>query len=116
VKLRLPAGATVDGSGEVVVNVRIEPALGQRNFEIAVQTGDLKQGLAVTLAPDGVTVTVAGSLPVLDALAGDAITARIDLADVTPGTYQLSPKIELPANVELIVVTPSDIQVTVSAQ
>jgi len=116
VKLRLPEGATVDGSTEVVVRVRIEPALGQRNFEIAVQTTGLKDGLVANLVANTVTVTVAGPLPVLDALAADAIVARLDLANVDTGAYQLSPKIELPADIQLIGVTPSDVRVTVSAQ
>ncbi len=116
VKLRLPEGATVDGSTEVVVRVRIEPALGQRNFEIAVQTSGLKSGLVAHMAVQNVTVTAAGQLPVLDALAADAIVARLDLANLDAGAYQLPPKIEVPANVQLIAVTPADIQVTVSAQ
>jgi YbbR domain-containing protein len=116
VQLRLPAGATVDGSSEVIVRVRVEPAPGQRNFQIAVQTTGLKQGNAASVAPDGITVTVAGPLPVLDALAGDAITARVDVTDLAPGAYQLSPKIELPTNVQLVGVAPPDVQVTVSAQ
>ena len=115
VKLRLPAGATVDGSDEVVVNVRIEPAPGQRNFEIAVQTTGLKQGLVVSLSPNGVTVTLAGHLPILDSLAGDAIIARLDLSGLSSGTYSLSPKIEIPTNVLLVGAAPPDIQVTVSA-
>jgi len=116
VQLRLPAGATVDGSSEVIVRVRVEPAPGQRNFEIAVQTTGLKQGVAAKVVPSGVTVTVAGPLPVLDALAGDAITARVDVTDLAPGAYQLSPKIELPTNVQLVGVAPPDVQVTVSVQ
>ncbi len=116
VQLRLPAGATVDGSSEVVVHVRVEPAPGQRNFQIAVQTTGLKQGVAANVVPSGVTVTVAGPLPVLDALAGDAITARVDVTDLAPGAYQLTPKIELPTNVQLVGVAPPDVQVTVSAQ
>lgn len=116
VQLRLPPGATVDGSTEVVVSVRVEPAQGQRNFQIAVQTTGLKQGVAVSLAPDSVTVTVAGPLPVLNALAGDAITTRVDVTDLTPGTHQLTPKIELPSDVQLVGIAPPDVQVTVSAQ
>jgi len=116
VKLQLPEGATVDGSDEVVVVVRIESTLGQRNFEIAVQTTGLKQGAAAKVVPDGVTVTVAGPLPVLDALAGDAITARVDVTDLAPGPCQLTPKIELPTNVQLVGVAPPDVQVTVSVQ
>jgi len=116
VQLRLPAGATVDGSSEVVVRVRVEPAPGQRNFEVAVQTAGLEQGLASSVTPNGVTVTVAGPLPVLDALAGDAITARVDVTDLAPGAYQLTPKIELPTNVQLVAVAPPDVQVTVSVQ
>jgi YbbR domain-containing protein len=116
VKLRLPAGATVDGSDEVVVRVRIEPAPGQRNFEIAVQTTGLKQGLSASLAPTGITVALAGQLPVLDALPADAITARLDLSGLSQGTYSMSPEVEIPTNVLLVGVAPADIQVTVSGQ
>jgi len=116
VQLRLPPGATVDGGTEVVVSVRVEPAQGQRNFQIAIQTTGLKQGMAASASPDVVTVTVAGPLPVLNALAGAAITARVDVADLTPGTHQLTPKIELPSDVRLVGIAPPGVQVTVSAQ
>lgn len=114
VKLLLPVGATVDGSDEVVVRVRIEPAQGQRNVDVAVQIAGLNDSLSAAIAPDGVTVTLAGPLPVLDALTGDAIIARLDLSDLTPGTYRLAPEIELPGDVRLVGFSPPEIQVTVS--
>lgn len=116
VKLRLPEGATVDGSGEVVVQINIEPALGQRNFEIAVQITGLEDGLVADPVADTVTVTIAGPLPVLDALLADAISARIDVTGLAAGKYRLSPRIEVPANVQLMGVSPTDVEVTVSAR
>jgi YbbR domain-containing protein len=116
VQLRLPPGATVDGSTEVVVSVRVEPAQGQRNFQIAVQTTGLREGTVAAAVPGTVTVTVAGPLPVLNALAGDAITARVDVTGLTPGAYQLGPRIELPTNVQLVGIAPPNVQVTVSAR
>jgi len=92
------------------------PAEGQRNFQLALQTTGLGQGMSAAITPDVITVTVAGPLPVLDNLGSDTITARVDLTDLTPGTYQLVPKIVLPTELKLIGVSPADVQVTVSSQ
>lgn len=116
VKLRLPANARVYGSDEVVVHVLVVPAVGQRNLQIAVQTKGLKEGLTASVAPDELTVTVSGALPVLDALLGDAVTARIDLSNMTPGVYQLAPKVNLPTGVQLVGIDPPDISVTIAGQ
>jgi YbbR domain-containing protein len=116
VQLRLPSGATVDSGTEVIVHVKVEPAQGQRNFQVAIQTSGLKQGLSASLGSDVVTVTLSGLLPDLDALGGDAITARIDLSGLSAGTYHLGPKIDVPTGTLLVRVSPPDIQVTVTSQ
>jgi YbbR domain-containing protein len=115
VQLRLPTGATVDGGIDVVVRVRVEPAQGQRNLQIAVQTTGVKQGMAVSLAPDYVTVTIAGPLPVLDAIAADAVTAKIDVSDLRPNVPACSQdraSNKRPVDGRF----PVDVQVTVAAQ
>ncbi len=116
VKLSLPANARVYGSDEVVVHVVVVSAVGQRNLQIAVQTRGLKEGLTATLAPDTLTVTVSGALPTLDALPGDAVTAKLDLSNMTAGTYQIAPKVDLPADVQLVGVDPQDVSVTIAGQ
>jgi len=116
VKLRLPANARVFGSDEVVVRVVVVPATGQRNLQIAVQTKNLKEGLTSSLAPDTLTVTVSGALPILDALPGDAVTAKIDLSNMAPGIYQVAPNVGLPAGVQLLGVDPPDVSVTIAGQ
>ncbi len=116
VKLRLPAGARVYGSDEVVVHVVVVPAVGQRNLQIAVQTKNLNAGLASNVSPDTLTVTVSGELPTLDALPGDAITAKVDLSNITPGTYQIAPKIDAPSGVQVIGIDPPQVAVTIAGQ
>ncbi len=116
VQLRLPPGATVDGGSEVVVHVRVAPAEGQRNLQVAVQVMGLKQGLVATLSNEDLVATLAGSLPALNALTGDDVTATIDASNLTVGTYSLTPKINLPATMQLIGVSPPEIQVTVTSQ
>ncbi len=116
VQLRLPPGASVDGGSEVVVHVRVAPAGGQRNLQVAVQVTGLKQGLIANLSEENLIVTLAGSLPALNALAGDDVTATIDASNLTVGTYSLTPKIGLPAGMRLIGISPPEIQVTVTSQ
>ena len=114
VRLRLLEGARVDGGGEVVVTVRVVPARGESVFTVAVKTSGANPNAVTTVLPPTVSVTVAGEMPSLDALAVDKIAATVNLSDLPSGTHRMTPVIELPAGFQLVKVDPPEVVVTIA--
>lgn len=114
VRLRLPEGARVVGGGEVVVRVRVVPARGESVFTVAVKTNGARPNSVVTLSPLTVSVTVAGDMPSLQALAVDKIAATVNLSDLSSGTHRVVPAVELPAGFALVGVDPPEVVVTIA--
>jgi len=51
--------------------------------------------LSASLSPQTVDIIISGPLPVLDSLAISDVHVQVDLTGLTPGTYQLIPKVSL---------------------
>lgn len=115
VRLRLPEGASVAGGGEVVVRVRVGPARGESVFTVAVKTSGANPNAVTTVLPPTVSVTVAGEIPSLDALAVDKITVTVNLSDLPSGTHSVAPAVDLPAGFQLVKVDPPEVVVTISS-
>ena len=114
VRLQLAEGARVDGSGEVVVTVRVVPAWGESVFTVAVKSSGANPNAVVTVLPPTVSVTVAGEMPSLGKLAGDDIGVTVNLSDLQAGTHSLAPAVELPAGFQLVKVDPPEVVVTIT--
>jgi YbbR domain-containing protein len=114
VRLRLLEGARVDGGGEVVVTVRVVPARGESVFAVGVKTSGANPNVVATVLPPIVSVTVAGEMPSLDALAVDEISVTVSLSDLPSGTHRITPVIELPAGFQLVKVDPPEVVVTIA--
>jgi YbbR domain-containing protein len=114
VRLRLPEGARVDGSGEVVVTVLVVPARGESVLTVAVKSSGASADTVTTVLPPTVSVTVAGELPSLGELTGDDIGATVNLSDLPVGTHSVAPAVELPAGFELVKVDPPEVVVTIT--
>jgi YbbR domain-containing protein len=114
VRLRLPEGASVAGGGEVVVRVRVGPARGESVFTVAVKTSGANPNAVTTVLPPTVSVTVAGEMPSLDALAVDKIAATVNLSDLPSGTHRVAAVVELPAGFQLVKVDPPEVVVTIA--
>jgi len=114
VRLRLPEGASVAGGGEVVVRVRVGPARGESVFTVAVKTSGANPNAVTTVLPPTVSVTVAGEIPSLDALAVDKITVTVNLSDLPSGTHRVAAVVELPAGFALVKVDPPEVVVTIA--
>ncbi|MEX2236457.1 MAG: CdaR family protein [Dehalococcoidia bacterium] len=114
VQLDLPQGVTAEDTA-VEVTVTIEASQGEATLGVAPTFINGAPGLTPTTTTALLLVRVRGPLNVLQSLSPDAIRAVIDLATLTAGTYTLTVTVELPEDIELIEVTPTEISVTLVA-
>ncbi len=122
--INLPPGVTLIGKQSVTVKVGIAPIESSRTISYRpVEVVGLKTGLSAHLSPQTVDIILSGPLPVLDSLAISDVHVQMDLTGLTPGTYQLTPKVFigqlnltvesiLPGTVEVIITNTSTITPT----
>jgi YbbR domain-containing protein len=75
----------------------------------------LMPGLVSQVAPATVDVILAGPVPDLENLSPVDVRVVVDLAGLTPGTYQLTPQVSiLPERIQLQAISPVTIEVTIA--
>lgn len=114
--LNLPEGVSVVGDQTVLVRIgvaAIQSSMPLSNQKITVI--GLAPNLKATLSPEVIDLILSGPLPMLDALTEFDVIISVDVTDLTLGTYQLQPKIEISiAEIKVESVLPSTIEVTLS--
>ncbi|MBE3039394.1 MAG: hypothetical protein IMZ62_11355 [Chloroflexi bacterium] len=113
----LPPGVTLIGEQSVLVKVGIAPIESSLLFLYRpVDTIGLAPGLHADLSPQTVDVILSGPLPVLDSLAISDIHVQVDLTDLAPGTYQLTPKVSIAQqNVTVESILPGTVEVIITS-
>jgi YbbR domain-containing protein len=116
VSLNLPEGIVVVGDQQVSIQVSISAIQSSLLLTgIPVEVVNLGQGLNAALSPDRVDIYVSGPLYLLDKLNAADIIVRLDLANKTPGTYQLIPVVTLGDDaINLDSILPASIEVVIS--
>jgi YbbR domain-containing protein len=116
--LDLPTDITMVGAQTVQVQVSISPiqtSLTLLNQPINVV--GLGEGLSAQIFPQTVDVIVSGPLPILDVLTTNDITITVNVADLSVGTYQIKPDVEiLNSNVLVESILPETVEVVLSIQ
>lgn len=113
--LNLPAGVSIIGEQTVLVQAGVSPIEGSVTLsgEIIEIVG-IENGLTAEVSPTSVDVILSGPLPLLDTLTRQSVRATVDLTGLTPGTYQVSPKVEiLISNITVESILPNTIEVVV---
>jgi len=83
---------------------------------MTVEVVGLSSTLKATIAPEQVTVIVAGPLPMLDQLTIDGIRVMVDVTGLTAGTYQLTPNVEIAIqNLRVESILPETVEVVISS-
>ncbi len=114
VALVLPVGVALLQPTDATVTVTVAPLAGTRPFPlVAIQASGLAPTQVAEIEPRTVEVIVAGQLPTLIALAGDQVTAGVDVAGRPPGTYQLEVTVRGPQGVTIQGVQPARVTVTI---
>ena len=114
--LNLPLGVTLVGEQNVLVQVGIAAIQGSLTLtNRPVEISNLSNGLEARLSPEKVDVILSGPLPVLNTLAPDDIHVIIDLINLTPGTYRLTPTVQMViGNVTVESILPVTVEVVIS--
>jgi YbbR domain-containing protein len=112
VRIAPPRGVASPEMVEATVTVDIQPVQGTVRVAVPVvlQGGPPSARLSGETA---VVVTVAGSLPVLNALAASELQAVATLTANAPGTYQVQVRVTSPANTRVVSVQPETVSVTI---
>lgn len=85
----------------------------EKLYEIPLEYNNLPAAMAVVDKLDTVKVRVQGYSGILENVDTRDITAALDLSDANIGQYVAKISIELPAGVQLISVTPVDVEVNI---
>jgi YbbR domain-containing protein len=114
--LVLPAGVTLVGDSTVLVQVGISPIQGSLTLtNRQIITVNVGSGYQVRIAPEYVDVILTGPLPTLNSSTISNLRVILDLKGLGPGTYHLTPTVEL--TVEGVVVEsilPGTVEVVIT--
>ena len=114
--LALPQGVIVIGEEQnVEVLIGIAPIETSILLSLPVEVIGLANGYEAQLSPQTVSVILSGPLSILQSLSADDVRFFVDLSGLQSGTHLLEPQVEiLPQDVQLLAITPSSIEVTIT--
>lgn len=114
--LLLPPGVLLVGNPSVQVLIGISPIESSLTLtNRLIDTLNLGDGLQVRIAPERVDVILTGPLPTLNALLTSDLKVVLDLKDLGPGIYQLTPQVELSIqNIIIESILPGTVEVVIT--
>ena len=114
--LNLPTGVSLVGNQVVMVLASIDPIESSLTIsKIPVIPTGLGDGLTAKISPEVVDVLLSGPLPVLDVLKSQDFQITINLDGKVPGTYQLTPSVQIDTSeIRVESVIPGTIEVVIS--
>jgi len=114
VGLVLPEDISLLGVGRVLVRISISPVLGGQTIRVSPTLQGLAPGLGATVSPETVEVILAGPLADLSALQAEDVQVLLDLLDLGPGTYKISPQVVKPDSLEVQSIVPDQLEVVIT--
>jgi YbbR domain-containing protein len=113
VPLTVPTGVKIIGDTQATVGVTIVALVGSRPFPLAIQVTGIAAGLTALASPSTTDVVLSGTVPVLNALTGESVSASVDVSGRGPGTYTLDVVIRAPSGTAVATVQPARVAVTI---
>jgi YbbR domain-containing protein len=112
--LTLPAGISLEGDQAVFVQVSIAAIEYSLTVPRPLELQGVGEGLEAVASPEKVDILISGPLPMLNQLQQGDVRVFLDLRNLTEGTYQVTPQVNLlPAELRVEKVLTSPIEVTI---
>ncbi len=111
--LVLPAGVQVVGDPKIIVQVSISAIEDSITISRPIRFQGLEPGLSVTLSPAFVDVILSGPAPIIWSLKPADIDVFLDLKGKGPGTYKLTPEVNKPNELQLVTLSPEQVEVVI---
>ncbi|MBN2084332.1 MAG: hypothetical protein JW748_03845 [Anaerolineales bacterium] len=111
--LVLPGGVQVVGDPLIVVQVSISAIEDSITISRPIRFQGLEPGLSVKLSPAFVDVILSGPAPVIWSLKPADIDVYLDLTGKGAGTYKLTPEVNMPAGLKLVILSPEQVEVAI---
>ncbi|HEU5315433.1 MAG TPA: CdaR family protein [Chloroflexota bacterium] len=116
VPINRPQGVTVVRDLAATVRVGILPLPGQQVRDVAVNVANLSEGLAATVSPGTVSVSLSGPQPALARTGLGDVTVTIDAAGLTAGAHTRPVQVQAPDGVRVDRALPDQVTLTLAAR
>ena len=111
--LVLPTGVQVVGDPLIVVQVSISTIEDSITISRPIRFQGLEPGLSASLSPAFVDVILSGPAPIIWSLKPADIDVYVDLTGKGPGTYKLTPEVNMPSELKLVILSPEQVEVVI---
>lgn len=112
--LNLPKGVELAGEKSVLVRLSIAALEGSLPISLQLEVIGLPPEYSATVSPAKIDLLLTGPLPILNNLKPAGIRVSINLSGLQPGTYQVSPVVDLlPSQVLVAAILPENVEVTI---
>jgi YbbR domain-containing protein len=112
--LNLPEGIELAGEESVLVRLSIAALEGSLPITLPIEVVGLPPDFEALSSPNQVDLLLKGPLPVLNNLKPGGIRVSVDLSGYEPGTYQVTPVVDLlPYGVQVASMLPESVEITI---
>jgi YbbR domain-containing protein len=112
--LVLPPGVQVVGSPNILVQVSISAIEDSITLSRPIRFQGLEPGLSATLSPAFVDVILSGPAPIIWSLKPSDVDVFVDLTGLAEGTYKLTPEVNKPRELSLVILSPEQVEVVIT--
>jgi YbbR domain-containing protein len=112
--LVLPTGVQVVGNPLIIVQVSISAIEDSITISRPIRFQGLEPGLSATSSPAFVDVILSGPAPIIWSLKPADIDVFLDLTGQGPGTYKLTPEVNMPVGLKLVILSPEQVEVVIA--
>jgi YbbR domain-containing protein len=112
-ELALPGTVALARSQTILVRVLVAAAQGTNTILVSPRIVNPGTGIAYTLSPSAINVTVSGPIPVLSRLTPDDITAVVDAHNATTGAQTVPVVVTVSPLVKQVSIQPTNLVITV---
>ncbi len=112
-RLVLLPGISMLGDPTVQVTVRIKPIEGSVNVQIPLTPQGLLPELSARVSPEMLDIILGGPIARLGQLQPNDVQAYVNVFNLITGTYQITPTVVAPNDINIVSMLPSTVQVVI---